>query len=856
MITTKQLFKTYNLKNWKQAKFQIFLSIFSVVIAAAILISLKLIIALNNYYITSNAKSVNEGDINIEVPNSIISNKQLNVLDKLTSEGKIQYATTYKIENNFTHDGIANTAEVKFIDPKYCYINKKVTDYVNKLGDHKVVINRAAADKFNLKKGDIISLKLKGLSNDYNKFKITDIVENTDVSNEDILGAIILSKSDLKLQTGKGIKIENLATNVNVIVNKNYNLNDIKSELYKSFGSGTNIVTYEEGIKSNKNIIDKEEKALDFIQILVTTITVISISFTTWLLILKRKKDYVLLSIYGMKSDILRNLILYETFIICAIGTIIGTFFSFAITGFVEKNILSEMDILSIIKVSILPILSTVLFIIIQMMISTILPIIISKKINPNVILRKETQKIFLKKEDYGTYTIEIFLLMTLSFSIYIGSLKNGVVCVSIILISIIIIYGLSKLGINLIIKLKNARNKFVLLALRNIERYKTRFSFCVTALIVTLVVCGFIVNLRNDLIPGIINKINYDIGYTLSVSTNFNKQNINNIEKILNREKYVKGYVKTIDVTGNFDSIRGKNFDNFIKGQKFEEGSKKQLKDFFYDNRSINIEAIDISKVILNYNTLQGRWFNKNDVNRKYIVLGDRFYHFGINVNDKIDLNIQGKNYKFTVIGICTESNFRDNSGIYIDINDIKNNNSIGDNNSKVKYLIKNDAVNEKKLYLNLTKSLNNSLVIDEKDKYNQVNKYIQKITYAFIYICIISIFSAVCLIGNVLMIINFDRLNEFIMFNILGAKSRDIRKITISEGIIIGLLSGILSSLICEVLSYNVLVGSFSVKYTANLEVDAIIIIAAVFLNILVSITVINSLKLEKYTEFLRAD
>lgn len=104
--------------------------------------------------------------------------------------------------------------------------------------------------------------------------------------------------------------------------------------------------------------------------------------------------------------------------------------------------------------------------------------------------------------------------------------------------------------------------------------------------------------------------------------------------------------------------------------------------------------------------------------------------------------------------------------------------------------------------------------------------------------------------------MIINFDRLNEFIMFNILGAKNRDIRKIAISEGIIIGLLSGILSSLICEVLSYNVLVGSFSVKYTANLEVDAIIIIAAVFLNILVSITVINSLKLEKYTEFLRAD
>jgi pyruvate ferredoxin oxidoreductase beta subunit len=59
---------------------------------------------------------------------------------------KIKYAATYKMQNNFTNGQITNAVEVKFIDSKYSYINKRVGSYVKKLGNHKALINKAAAD--------------------------------------------------------------------------------------------------------------------------------------------------------------------------------------------------------------------------------------------------------------------------------------------------------------------------------------------------------------------------------------------------------------------------------------------------------------------------------------------------------------------------------------------------------------------------------------------------------------------------------------------------------------------------------------------------------------------------------------
>ena len=96
----------------------------------------------------------------------------------------------------------------------------------------------------------------------------------------------------------------------------------------------------------------------------------------------------------------------------------------------------------------------------------------------------------------------------------------------------------------------------------------------------------------------------------------------------------------------------------------------------------------------------------------------------------------------------------------------------------------------------------------------------YIQQLTYVFVCICCISIFSALCLIGNILIIINYERLKEFLVLNVLGAKNRQIAKITMIEGVIIGSISGVLGSLICEMVSYLIITNIFDSKYSVNFK------------------------------------
>ena len=172
------------------------------------------------------------------------------------------------------------------------------------------------------------------------------------------------------------------------------------------------------------------------------------------------------------------------------------------------------------------------------------------------------------------------------------------------------------------------------------------------------------------------------------------------------------------------------------------------------------------------------------------------------------------------------------------------------------MKYFIKCDDKNEKVLALTLSKKLKNVLIINERVILDQLSNYIQQLTYVFVCICCISIFSALCLIGNILMIINYERLKEFLVLNVLGAKNRQIAKITMIEGVIIGSISGVLGSLICEMVSYLIITNIFDSKYSVNFKLDIIMILGALVLTINSSLIVIKNLHVQKYTVLLRTD
>jgi len=74
--------------------------------------------------------------------------------------------------------------------------------------------------------------------------------------------------------------------------------------------------------------------------------------------------------------------------------------------------------------------------------------------------------------------------------------------------------------------------------------------------------------------------------------------------------------------------------------------------------------------------------------------------------------------------------------------------------------------------------------------------------------------------------------------------------------EGVIIGSISGVLGSLICEMVSYLIITNIFDSKYSVNFKLDIIMILGALVLTIGSSLIVIKNLHVQKYTVLLRTD
>ncbi|QAA35108.1 FtsX-like permease family protein [Clostridium manihotivorum] len=849
MITAKMLFRTYNLKTWRQNKFQIFLSIFAIAIAVAILISLRSIISFNGQYTISNSRSLNDGDINITLSSNTISADQYKLLDKMKAEGKLYYATTYKMQNNFIHNDMSSEVDVKIIDPDYYSVDERIGRYKDKLASKSILINKTLADKFSLKRGDSIAITLKNFSQEDCEFKIGDIIDTTNMMDENVFGLMIFNKTDIPVY--KGFDVKKIATNVNISVNKDYSISDIEGDLKKSFKAGDKFSTSEQLIKSTKDLRDREEKALGLIEMVVTLITGAGIGVTICILTLKRKKDYVLLAIYGMNDKLLKDVILYETFIIAAIGNVIGIALSIMITGVIERSIFRELGVVSIVSSLLLAVFVTFIFTMLQTLTFTIIPIYISKRINLNSILRQETERLKLD-ENLATLGLIMLIMLVISISIYIGSLDLGGMYTIGLLIVTAIFYTISFGIIGTIKKLKLTKNKTFVLAFRSIERQNIKFSACVTALILTLVLCGTIINLSYYIIPKATTQFTEDNGYNLTLNTSIDESNIAYTEETLNKEKEVVGYAKEIVTNAKLVDRNGKHLQDIVENSRRYPEVKAALLEN-YNNTKLN--AIDVSKNLIKHKPLIGRWLDNKDKNNNYIVLGNNFSSEKFMVGDKISIDIQGKKLDFTIIGIMDKSQFGDDWATYVDIASIKGV-TLNETNSKLNYLIKCNSNDEKNLNYSLSKKLKGVVIISEKDKYNSLTALLKQMTYAFICISCISIFSAFCLVANILIMVNFDRIKEFLMLNILGAKIRDIKKISIIESLITGGLAGVIGILSAEALNFIITRYVFDSRYSPSYKIDLAMFGVAILVVLASSLSVISSMELEKHSSLLRVD
>ncbi|WP_234124701.1 FtsX-like permease family protein [Clostridium hydrogenum] len=847
MITTKQLFKTYNFSTWKKNKYQMFLSILSIAISAAILLSIELMLSLNNTYINSNAINSNEGDININLLDQSLTKYQLKELKDFRDKGYFNYTTIYKFQNNFIYNNVSSTVFLKFVDPNNYPIINSSYNYGTSLKDNCVVINKQIANKFNLKKGDVVSIKIKNFPNDI-KLKISGIID-TNVSDESIVGVIIINKQVLNDKVISNKSGNTSASNILIKINEKYKLEEIEKKINKVFKSNCEINTYKDIIEHNKQTLDNESKVLNIIEIIVIVISGVSIAATVILLNLKRKKDYIILNIYGMNEELLKKLILYETWIISIVGNILGIVLSFIVIGVTQKSIMGKMNLISIISASWLQIITTILFIIVETFIFTLFAIEIGNKVNPAHILRQQKHSIEFKNK-LALPFFKTFVLLMISFGLYIKSLPMSCMYIFSFGIFVALIFGINYVLINVSTKIKANKNKYILLSIRNLKRQKLKFSMEATSLTIVVFLCGVMLNLCYGVIPNIMNQymINNN-GYNTIIRTTYKDEN--KTKTVLNQNKFQ--YIKRASSTAKLISINGKNFENFLKDNNINASMRG---DYLNTFSNLTAYGVDLNSNEMNYSIIEGRGLSKSDKNSNCVVLGNEFSGMGINVNDKINFQINGKALKLKVVGIMKKNIITGGDNLYMSLNAMQKNGLLNDTDSVLQYLVKSSSKNEKNLIFYLSKELKHAQVFSITEELDQLKEYLQKLVLTVVVICFISIFSAICLMSNILIVINYERIKEFLVLKVVGAKNRDIRKIVIIEGFVVGIISGILAELMEEIVSYFLMSNVLYSQYKCNINIIFSMICMALIMAISSALFVIANMKIENHSDMFRID
>ncbi|URZ09749.1 ABC transporter permease [Clostridium felsineum] len=841
MINTKQLFKVYNFSIWKKNKFQMFLSIIAIAISVAILLSIELMLSLNNTYINNNAVNSNDGDININLLQGSLTNNQFKELNTLKAKGYINYTTIYKIQNNLALSGVSGTIFLKFVDPSSYPIADSSYNYRTKLKNNCAVISSQVANKFNLRKGSIISLQIKGKERNL-KLKISDIV-NSNVSDEGIVGVITINKNLINKEEGA------LTSNVLIKLNDKYKLEDVQNKISKVFKNDCEINTYKDVIEHNKQTLDSENKVLNILEIIVILISGVSIATTVILLNLKRKKDYIILNIYGMSEDLLKKLTLYETFIISTLGSIIGIIISFIIIGITQKSIVGKLNLISIISASGFKIIETILFIIAETIIFTLFAIEISKKVNPTDILRERKIGIEFKRNLSSPF-LKTCVLIIVSFALYIRSLSMSCTYVFLIILFILIILAVNYFIINLVVKVKGNKNKYILLSIRNLKRQKLKFAMECTALTIVMILCGVIANLCYGVIPSIMNQyvINNN-GYNFIIRSAYKDEN--EIKEVLKQDK-LEG-VKRAVATAKILSDNNRSFEDILKDINISGGMGREYIDTF---SNLSAYGIDLSKNVMKYEVVEGRGLNGSDKNSNSVVLGNEFSGMGINVNDEIKFKVGNKILKLRVIGIMKKNIITGGKNLYMSLKVMKDNNLLNDEESSLEYLVKEPLKDKKNFIFYLSKQLKHAEVFSISEELNQLKDYLQKLVFAVVVICFVSIFAAMCLISNILIVINYERIKEFLILKVVGAKNRDIRKIVILEGIIVGFISGVLAELMEEVISSFIMSKVLYFNYKPNIIIIFSMILITLIISISSALFVTQNMKIEEHSDVFRIE
>lgn len=836
-----RFFFTYNIKTWKRNKIQFFFNMLGISISIAIVLAIQILSIYNISSVKESSKVINGGDISIIPNNNVISDYQSNELQLLQEKGEIEFTQSVWNSTSISFNGKSTNIILRFIDiNKYpIYQDKKNTEnFKLELNEeNSIVLSENIAIRIGAEKNDKIEIfnKYRG---DKEAFTIKKIVKSDGETGLDmnVFGYALLNSSVLD----KFVPSNSTINKIYIKVNDETNVNDTSEKLKQVFNYGQT-KTYEDVFLETQKQIESTRKGLMLIGILTFFIAGISIANTMVLSILKRQRELSILKVLGMKNVQLPFFMVAETSIMAIISNIIGIPLGFTLSTVINHILYSTWIDFKEISNIIAPIFYIFITSIFISIIFTFIPALISSKIRANTLLRE--QNISLEKKiNLGEPILICAIILGGIFSIYLKSFVGFLYVFGILIVGGSL-YIISTIILKVFSKIPTSKNKIAIFTFRNLGRQYKKISLMMVTLVIGVSSVGITINISNSILPSLQETVKNQFGYNLLLTTSMDDSN--KVEKELNSEKGILGFTQ---------SLRSETFFKYINGVNKEAEFKENMSKEQYKNKlgHLLIEGLKFDRNIIKGEVKEGRWLEESDQGKNSAVINEELAEsMGINVGDNIGVLIDGKEVTYNVVGIKNKT-IINTSQITTTFDTLKTNTNW---NSVVYYTNVQDENLEENIKI-FNKNLDRAFILNINDLLPELNKTINNQAKLFSFISIFCIVSSIFLIANMTLITFFDRIKEFTLIKILGAKSNVITSIIIIESVLIGCVGGLISVLINEIITYTI----FKLVLKINFVINYITIVGMIALSIIVvcisAMLVIPQVKVKQLNILLRSE
>ena len=606
-------------RNIKHNKFIVISSVFSIMIALVIFLSMFNFILNSEKTLMDNIHKV-YGDMDISISYNRESNKNFTkeTLDEIIDKEGIEESSTVLIDFLLVEGSSTYIAGLEDND-----LTKSRYKYTSSLEDNSIVINTGLAQKLNKAVGDTVEIE-------NNKFIIKEVLEN-DKNNSSIPNILIMDIDNLREFTGRVATGVMLKLNEDVINSVSF-ANEIKDEIDKDLES--EIVEENDDVKSNLQSLKVMISVLSVL-ILIMSGYLILINFDTFLY--KYRKDFSVLRSIGASGKQCFNVVFVQSTFInilgCFLGFIISYLFNSKIIKFLKPLFDFEVEVYEFNLLSAL-IITLVVAIVIEFIM--LIPAYKASKILP-LKIKEENESLDIKKT-YNIFTYSIYFIAVCIYC-YGVILKKDKVNSSIyaLISSMIFIVGtviyvrrnIQFILNKLLLLVKKIGGVYSFIAIKNMIPQVKRYSSIIISISVLFMIITFSTSMFNiieksdaeytkSINPGDItvksilnseSKLDYKI---LEEFKDLNRDNISYLgsstgfpldvtkEIITTVSMNIKPFIKSELIDGNIDlDLKNKVVirEDFAKENNLEVGSEITFFDVEYEDPE-NIQNAKYSKI------------------------------------------------------------------------------------------------------------------------------------------------------------------------------------------------------------------------------------------------------------------